>query len=54
MKRFFPSSVMLTPFLVKYYDETNDDQPTAQKEQTQQESLVDSEQKDATLEQELS
>ncbi|MBE4365109.1 hypothetical protein HJ032_07655 [Vibrio parahaemolyticus] len=26
MKHFLPSSVMLTPFVVRYYDEEEDDQ----------------------------
>ncbi|EGR2299126.1 hypothetical protein D0814_02670 [Vibrio parahaemolyticus] len=26
MKHFLPSSVMLTPFVVRYYDEEDDDQ----------------------------
>ncbi|OBT18567.1 hypothetical protein A9266_15920 [Vibrio tasmaniensis] len=29
MKHFLPSSVMLTPFLVKYYDEEPEDTPDA-------------------------
>tara|TARA_Y100001956_G_C4126764_1_gene190556 strand:+ start:1923 stop:2063 length:141 start_codon:yes stop_codon:yes gene_type:complete len=34
MKRFFPSSVMLIPFVVKHYSEPDsDEQPTSEEQQ---------------------
>ncbi|WP_255199300.1 hypothetical protein [Vibrio sp. JPW-9-11-11] len=39
MKRFFPSSVMLTPFVVKHYhqDFSDDEQPESERPQDEQE-----------------
>lgn len=39
MKRFFPSSVMLTPFVVKYYSEQDDEELDATNEQEQDNEL---------------
>ncbi|SON52439.1 hypothetical protein [Vibrio tapetis] len=37
MKRFFPSSVMLTPFVVKHYQEQDDDQSQSdERDETEQ------------------
>ncbi len=35
MKHFLPSSIMLTPFLVRYYDEEVEDEETEVVEQIQ-------------------
>jgi len=40
MKRFFPSSVMLTPFVVKYYHEPEEDDNNADDEREESDRLA--------------
>ncbi|MDN3681876.1 hypothetical protein QWZ04_16340 [Vibrio tapetis subsp. quintayensis] len=47
MKRFFPSSVMLTPFVVKHYQEQEDAQDVDE-EQNENEQTI--QQQEATIE----
>ncbi|MFA0541487.1 MULTISPECIES: hypothetical protein [unclassified Vibrio] len=46
MKHFLPSSVMLTPFLVKYYDEESED--TLDSEESQEAEIECSDDSDKT------
>ncbi len=48
MKHFLPSSVMLTPFLVKYYDEEPEDTPNTEESQEPQIECSDDSDKKST------
>ncbi len=48
MKHFLPSSVMLTPFLVKYYDEEPEDTLDSEKSQDPQIECSDDSDKTST------
>ncbi|CAK1696585.1 conserved hypothetical protein [Vibrio crassostreae] len=49
MKHFLPSSVMLTPFLVKYYDEELEDTPNSEESQAPQTECSDNSEKSSIL-----